>query len=557
MGIPTMPHVWLNKLNDADDLERERMFAAQQAEKEALEQKVLDDTFPEDAALPPFREAVNDLANNLQIQKDAAFLALLSSASFACQSFIDVLPFHKRVPVPACVFTMTVGESGSGKSMMNDWLDPPFKAFATKMTVLAKQRELKQKAKLSVWKKIQSSLEKKAQRAFEDGDDEGYEAALQKAEENAQKKPPESGIIKPFLEDVSHIALAERLNDFPEVAIRTDEGLAFMHNSSKNQAILNNAWDGGACSVDRSENKVYDFKPVITMDLKVQPNVLEAFMKKGEGVSRGSGFLSRFMITVINHRLEQFESRVLGSPMYAMEAFQKLLTAHLDKLSHRIAEEQTDKITIELTEEAKALCQKRWEEILQETAPGGKYHDIKDFAKKSLEIAVRIAAIMQYFWNEDVSPISEKLMANALRIENWYLQRTFELFYPSSPDGIFELRVRELYVWCRTYNDGQPFEKRRIRQSAPRRLRNSPDFELYLEQLFSQEDLVCARGYNKGKLTQYITWPVRPHSDIPQNRYADIPDCTVTDYTYRGPSNTRGHLPHVDVSDLRKKFEHQ
>jgi putative DNA primase/helicase len=62
-------------------------------------------------------------------------------------------------------------------------------------------------------------------------------------------------------------------------------------------AALNTLWDGGTFLVDRSQAPSFAVRGArMTMALQVQPHVLTDFLERDRGLSRGSGFLARFLI---------------------------------------------------------------------------------------------------------------------------------------------------------------------------------------------------------------------------------------------------------------------
>jgi hypothetical protein len=175
-------------------------------------------------------------------------------------------------------------------------------------------------AELEAWSSIKEGIKTALRDTVKKHPDRVTELS-QQLEAHELTKPAE--IIAPRLryEDVNPQSLAYSLaKGHPSAAIWSDEGgmatgslgmgkdslLGFM-------ATLNRLWDGGSIHHDRKQaESVHLEGRRLTVSIMVQPSVLQELSSRSSGLTRGSGFLARFLVAA--PRLDYGHPHVPGAP---------------------------------------------------------------------------------------------------------------------------------------------------------------------------------------------------------------------------------------------------
>jgi len=131
---------------------------------------------------------------------------------------------------------------------------------------------------------------------------EGHRADLAQLETD---KPQPPRICRLLYEDVTSERLGKALaTEWPSGGVFSSEGGAVLggHSMGKDSltrtlALLNKLWDGAPHIVDRATAASFAVRGArMTISLQVQPHVLADFLDRDRGLSRGSGFLARFLV---------------------------------------------------------------------------------------------------------------------------------------------------------------------------------------------------------------------------------------------------------------------
>ena len=141
-----------------------------------------------------------------------------------------------------------------------------------------------------------------------------------------------------FFEDATQEALASHIaHGWPSASFWTDEGGIVMGghgmqtNTTKFIALLNRLWDGQVFIAHHKTSQSFTVtNRRLTVNLMMQPLILEQMLVKNDGISRQSGFLARSLIAYpkssMGHRHYQEPPITLST----IQAFQQRLVQCLD-----------------------------------------------------------------------------------------------------------------------------------------------------------------------------------------------------------------------------------
>jgi hypothetical protein len=257
-------------------------------------------------------------------------------------------------------------------------------------------------AELEAWSSIKEGIKTALRDTVKKHPDRVTELS-QQLEAHELTKPAE--IIAPRLryEDVNPQSLAYSLaKGHPSAAIWSDEGgmatgslgmgkdslLGFM-------ATLNRLWDGGSIHHDRKQAESVHLEGLrLTVSIMVQPSVLQELSSRSSGLTRGSGFLARFLVAAPASTMGTRMYREPPQGMPALSAFNGRITALLDVQLPLDDHGRLTPALLRLTSAAASIWRDYHDEIERQLVPLGVLREIPDFAAKSAETAVRIAGCL-------------------------------------------------------------------------------------------------------------------------------------------------------------------
>ncbi|HAL86058.1 MAG TPA: hypothetical protein DCM31_03765, partial [Deferribacteraceae bacterium] len=231
-----------------------------------------------------------------------------------------------------------------------------------------------------------------------------------------------------ILQDETSESLASRLafECISQGLFTSEAGLFFgghamqSDNIMKTLSLLNILWDGGDYSVGRKNSPTFLLSGArLTASFLIQKATLLTFIEKSEGLVRGSGFLSRFLIA--------YPASTQGTRLYKEPTeqpyFDKLNEILLNCLSSTVFESdgQINLVTLEMSKDAKQIWVDYYNSIEKELGVSGDFSEVSDIASKNAENAARISAIFHVIQQGVCGVISAKDMESATKIAYWYL----------------------------------------------------------------------------------------------------------------------------------------
>ncbi|WP_140183150.1 YfjI family protein [Providencia stuartii] len=478
--------------------EIKQSFASWGSEDHNQQQQPSD--YPIDQLPDLLKETIAELHSNYGTPVELISHMLLTAASLASQSLINIVHPQTQLTEPCALYLLAIAPSGEGKTHIYKQIMQPFYNYTQTMKQEYQEKLTNYTNEANLWKTKKQALDRQYKQAIGRNIDPEFEENKISTHLNCKPvKPIKSDIL---YEDTTITALIEGLNEYPNVGYVSDEAMLFFKSSLKNHPnFLNKAWDGSPYSFKRSKEEL-EFTPTLTFSLMSQPDVFHDYLTNNTTKAKGSGFLSRFLLTLTQPRATSTSSAIVPPTFDALHKFQQKISVLLYRQKECLEHGLQTKVSFNLNEEATRVWQQYRAKLQEHIQPDGDWFHIRDCALKASSNTLRLAAILQYVHNDGVTTtLTSQVLNCAIKIINWHLQQASQILYSQSAKYRFEQDARELARWIlikAKQNNWQPFLKSELETYGPHRLRRLDKLAPLLNQLIAQRVIVIASS-NSGR----------------------------------------------------------
>lgn len=431
----------------------------------------------------------------------------LAVISLACLPLIEAIPAHTTKPEPAAINFMIIASSGMGKSTIaEEVMQSVFRYINQERNEY--HEEIKQyKIELGSWEETRKAYARNLRRAIHhnfDGNDERQ--ALENHDKNKPKKPARHKIV---YNDVSRQALIRGLSENPCAGIYLEEGISFLKARLKDDpGLLNMAWGGSNFSYQREDIDI-DMQCIVMFIIQVQPDVFDEYIEKHQKTARGSGFLSRFIMSkTTSLPLYQPTDKDYSYLNASIDIFNEWIYSKFVEGRQKLRTGDTSKIRLTLSPQANQFMGEKRAEIRNRISKGGDLEHISDAALKSGANTLRLAMLFHYIDGREGNEISLKHIEGASSIIEWHLHQANMIFYKDSSQFKFEQSAREILYWISdrmTRSGSAIISKTEILKYGPNRYRRADILTPILEQLAWQNCISLVQNCSGGPI--YIVLP--------------------------------------------------
>lgn len=472
------------------------------------------DVYPLTAFPLIMQNAIESLHKDCGISLDMVGSVMLGSASLACQSLIDVvLPYDKDNKGSCALFLLILAESGGRKSAIFSKVMRPFTQFSSYMKEDYKEKSKKFEDDLDEWNEYNKELRRFLRKTTSSEERDDFREEIKKHRED---KPVPPRVFHLLYGNTSEASLYKGLIDYPYGGIITAEAITFFQgNLVSLQGFLNNIWDGVPQPYGRATKNIdHDITAWMTVLLMVQPHIFDGFMKKNKNEARHNGFTSRFLISLHPRNEDENTNLDYSKSDAALTEYNGRIAALLKVQEVNFNSNDSNKVTLYLSEPAQVLWQTKNTEINKKKGKGQEWENIHDIASKASNNAIRIAAIFTRVLDDECTEISVKALENAYRIVEWHLRQANQLFFKESPQDLFVQDVYAVFKWIKEKfekTNNLPILKTEITQkgiNGPRNLRRVEQLDPILQQLVGLRKIVVIKCDSR---TMYIVKPRVEH----------------------------------------------
>lgn len=256
-----------------------------------------DENFPVDLPNRNLKEVLEGIVVNAGVSHGLAFLGFATTLSLAAQGRFDVESLSGS-PIPISIFGLGVARSGEGKSTLARLVGKEVRVGEQKAQAAYESELVTYRSAYEIWNIKRQTKVGALKRALLAGESsslmESEVADLLRAEPQAPR------LSRMCLEDTSREALFDTIGDgITSVGVLSTEGTNFFGGTvSKLFAPLNAIWSGDPQHINRVSKPPVSLtgKERLTAFIMIQPESLDAFIKKHGNEAMNSGFLPRFLV---------------------------------------------------------------------------------------------------------------------------------------------------------------------------------------------------------------------------------------------------------------------
>ena len=355
----------------------------------------------------------------------------LANVSLACQSAANVMR-DNLLTSPISLYFLVIAASGERKSAADSAFGKSIRQWEKNIREELLPEVRTAQAKHQAWKITKNALLLKIKNTFKDKDRQMLEKTLIKLVESEPLVPLLPTL---FFEDATQEALTEHLaHGWPSASLWSDEGGIVLSsqglkaNTTKFVTTLNGLWDGKSFSIHRKTSRSFTVSHRrLTLNIMVQPMILQQLLARGAEISRHSGFLARTLMACPESSMGTRYYKEPPTSLGSLKAFWQRITDCLN-LSLVLDKDGCESIpTLKFSPAAKKVWTSFFNGVESGLKNPSKWLLIKDFASKSAENVARLAALLHLFEgkNGDISPAT---IENAIQIVEWHLWEARRLF---------------------------------------------------------------------------------------------------------------------------------
>jgi hypothetical protein len=306
-----------------------------------------------------------------------------------------------------------------------------------------------------------------------------------------------------YFEDATQEALAIHLaHGWPSASLWSDEAGIILgsHSMQSNPmrfvALLNRLWEGKSFAAHRKTSQSFIIENRrLTLNLMMQPLLLDQMISQATGISRQSGFLARCLLAYPDSSMGTRFYQEPPEQLEGLNEYEQRITDCLDQ-SQRLNQTGCINLPIlKMNPQAKHLWVGFFNSIEAGLTAQGQWMEIKDFASKAAENAVRLAALFHLFSGK-TGDISVEHIEQAITLTHWYLFEAKRLLEPQSTQPNLE-DAKKLLVWLLEQRS-QTTTPRDILQFGP--LRNKAQRDNALETLIEHQHIRLVKTGNKTQI---------------------------------------------------------
>ncbi|MGE0761875.1 MAG: YfjI family protein [Bdellovibrionales bacterium] len=386
--------------------------------------------------------------------------SLLGAASLAVQGHADVFIDGRTFPIS--LYLLSIGVSGERKSSVDRVaLVPHLKIEKLRMAVYEEKMQ-RYVNRHQAWEEARrQALSKRSRKGDPTLTVEQCENKLQAVGPKPQKPLTQMLLIdEPTFEGLQKMLLEGQ----PSVGLFSDEGGRMFgghamnsDNQLKTISGFSKFWDGSAVPRVRSGDgatKIYGKR--LSLHLMIQPGI--AAQVTNNPVLIDQGFLSRCLIahpesTVGSRLYKDIDISEAPEIVRYIETMTKLLNVEMPMLKDKTNELNPRQIM--LASNAKNLWVLFHNCVEEQMADGGHYANIRGFASKAAENALRIAAVLALIETPDAPEISSSQIESGIELADFYLSEAVRIHEAAilNPDLYL---AQKLSGWCQRYDVVHP-----------------------------------------------------------------------------------------------------
>ncbi|MCL1860334.1 MAG: YfjI family protein [Proteobacteria bacterium] len=389
--------------------------------------------YPRDALPQNLRAAIDEVQGFIQAPYPLVVCSALGAVSIACQAHVDVQR-AERLQGPCGLYLLAIADSGERKSTCDNYFTSAIRAWQNSKEEAAKPELKRHKAEYATWEAGRDGITSKIRQDGKQMKDlEVLRAELFRL---GMEEPRAPRVPRLLLADETPESLAWSLKHrWPSSGVVSSEAGVVLgsHGMGKDSVMLNLAtlnilWDGGTIEIGRKTSKSFVVRGArLTMSLQVQEATLREFFEKNGALSRGIGFLARFLLAWPESTQGTRFFREAPGDWPNLSAFERRITEILNAPVAIGDDGALSPSLLHMEEGARAVWVRFHDAIEAELSEGRKLHEVRDVASKAADNVARLATLFHTFEGRTGS-IGVQGVEAASHIVAWHLGESLRFF---------------------------------------------------------------------------------------------------------------------------------
>jgi len=383
--------------------------------------------FPSDCLPQIFREKISYVSAKTQVFPDIPAMMALATASFALQYHVNFTREDGGAS-PVSLNIITLADSGDRKTSAMNHFTGTIRDYECTARERTRNAIQKWRADFEVWEAEKKGLLAEITRRKKDSlpvDDLRREIEL--GEKSMPAKPLEPRMV---YEDFTPSALVDSMAEcWPSALVMSGEASGVLRGRAFSElSALNALWGGEGTVRTRAKGHVtLKWPPRLTMMLMVQPGEFARFMEKRGSMAHDIGFLARALISQPSSAMGSRFLNMQQPHLVAPTAFDERLRELLEQTGAAINSGNLTQQVMTLSTNARVSWINFFNAVEAGLAPGREFQNVRPFASKIAENAVRIAAVVENFTTGALE-ISSDAMTAGIAIAQYFLHHHMRLF---------------------------------------------------------------------------------------------------------------------------------
>lgn len=354
----------------------------------------------------------------------------LANVSLACQALADVARDDYLIS-PVSVYFISMASSGERKSSSDNVFSRAARLWEEK---LREKRAPIVQAATTLHRAWKMQCDEVAYQLKQAPIDSNHSSSIRKLEALMINEPEIPLLPSLYFEDVTHEGLAHHLaKDWPSASIWSDEagfivgGYSMQNSPTRFMALLNRLWDAKSFSTHRKSTDKFTLKNRrITLNLMMQPVLMQQILSQPNSIVRHSGFLPRCLLAQPTSLMGKRFYQEFNSSLSCFGDYDRRITDCLSQSEYLTKKGCTDLPVLFMSPAAKKAWVSHFNQLEEGLSEDGHWVNLKDFVSKASENVARIAALFHLF-DGATGDICSRYVESAIEIINWHLQETDRL----------------------------------------------------------------------------------------------------------------------------------
>ena len=204
-------------------------------------------------------------------------------------------------------------------------------------------------------------------------------------------------------------------------------GYSMQSSPTRFVALLNRLWDAKSFSTHRKSTDKFTLKNRrITINLMIQPVLMQQMLSQPNNIVRQSGFLPRCLLAHPRSLMGKRFYQEFNNSLSSFSAYDRRITDCLSQSEYLTKKGCIELPLLFMSPAAKKIWVSHFNQLEEGLCEDGSWANIKDFVSKASENVARLAALF-YLFDGATGDICAEYIEHAIEIINWHLQETHRL----------------------------------------------------------------------------------------------------------------------------------